>query len=84
MENKLKFIKYHLPCPSCKSSDALSLNEDGSAKCFSCDKFFPKYNANETYTEPTKGEIMNTLSTENSIFAHLTDRSISKQTAEKY
>ena len=60
MENKLKFIKYHLPCPSCKSSDALSLNEDGSAKCFSCDKFFPKYNANETYTEPTKGEIMNT------------------------
>ena len=84
MENKLKFVKYHLPCPACKSSDALSLNKDGSAKCFSCAKFFPKYNANETYTEPTRGEIMNNLSSENSIFAPLTDRSISKQTAEKY
>ena len=42
MENTLKFKKYHLPCPACGSSDALSINENGSAKCFSCDTFFPK------------------------------------------
>ena len=38
MENK--FVKYHLPCHECGSSDAVSVNEDGSAKCFSCDKFY--------------------------------------------
>ena len=41
--NQSKFVKYHVPCPECKSTDACSINEDGSAKCFSCDAFFPKY-----------------------------------------
>ena len=42
MESDLKFKDCHLPCPACGSSDALSVNENGSAKCFSCDEFFPK------------------------------------------
>ena len=55
-EQKSKFKKYHLPCPACGSSDALSVNEDGSAKCFSCDKFFPKFeeNTDEFYTPKSK------------------------------
>lgn len=29
----------HQPCPDCGSSDALTINDDGSTKCFSCGKF---------------------------------------------
>ena len=35
--------KVHQPCPICNSSDAVGVNEDGSAKCFSCDTFMPNY-----------------------------------------
>ena len=35
--------KVHQPCPLCNSSDAVGVNEDGSAKCFSCDSFIPNY-----------------------------------------
>ena len=38
-----EFVELHKPCPVCNSSDACSINEDGSAKCFSCDEFFPDY-----------------------------------------
>lgn len=31
----------HQPCPDCGSSDALTINDDGSTKCFSCGKFTP-------------------------------------------
>ena len=45
----LDFVKTHLPCPDCGSSDALCENTDGSTKCFSCGKFTP--NAEGTYQE---------------------------------
>lgn len=34
----------HQPCPDCGSSDALTVNTDGSTKCFSCGKFTPSTN----------------------------------------
>ena len=37
----MDFIKTHMPCDDCGSSDALSLNADGSTKCFACGKFTP-------------------------------------------
>jgi twinkle protein len=37
----MAFIKTHLPCETCGSSDGLSLNEDHSTKCFVCDTFTP-------------------------------------------
>ena len=37
----LDFVKTHQPCNDCGSSDALSVNVDGSTKCFSCGKFTP-------------------------------------------
>ena len=43
MENKT-WDKLHQPCPLCNSSDAVGINEDGSAKCFSCGEFMPNYN----------------------------------------
>jgi len=36
-----RWKEQHLPCPCGESSDAYSINKDGSGKCFSCDKYFP-------------------------------------------
>ena len=85
--NQSKFVKYHVPCPACKSTDACSINEDGSAKCFSCDAFFPKYSngtvmSTENYNKPTPTPKV--LNAHGGIFAKLTDRNISKETAEKF
>ena len=85
--NQSKFVKYHVPCPECKSTDACSINEDGSAKCFSCDAFFPKYSngtvmSTENYNKPTPTPKV--LNAHGGIFAKLTDRNISKETAEKF
>ena len=80
MKNKLKFVEYHLPCPSCNSSDALSLNENGSAKCFSCGKFFSKYNSNAEI----RSDVVDFKDINGGIYAPLSDRYISQQTAEKY
>ena len=41
--NESKFVKHRQPCPSCNGSDPVSINEDGSAKCFSCGTFFTDY-----------------------------------------
>jgi twinkle protein len=43
----VSFVKTHLPCPdtvNCGSTDAYALNEDGSGKCYSCNKFFKRKN----------------------------------------
>ena len=87
MESNLKFIKYHQPCPSCKSSDALSINEDGSGKCFSCDEFFPNTNNTNTYkteVNDTMQETVRELNAHGGVFAKLTDRGIAKESAERY
>ena len=85
--NQSKFVKYHVPCPECKSTDACSINEDGSAKCFSCDAFFPKYSngtvmSTKNYNKPTPTPKV--FNAHGGIFAKLTDRNISKETAEKF
>jgi hypothetical protein len=41
------FVKYHQPCPLCNSSDAASVNEDGSAYCFSCYERIADYENSE-------------------------------------
>ena len=83
-----KFIKHKLPCPKCGSSDAVSLNENGSAKCFSCDTFFTDYE-NESTTKVVnmvnKSTDNNTfLQTYTGVYGALTDRAISEKTATKF
>ena len=79
--------KVHQPCPVCDSSDAVGVNEDGSAKCFSCDTFMPNY---EQSCEGNNMEVQtdNTFKQPDNIevgsFSALTDRKISKDTAQKY
>jgi len=41
MDTQLQSLKTHQPCSDCGSSDALTINVDGSTKCYSCDKFTP-------------------------------------------
>ena len=79
--------KLHQPCPLCGSSDAVGINEDDSAKCFSCGEFMP------SYTKACGGKDMQTVTTtptkqpdmvDEGKFSALTDRKISVQTAQKY
>ena len=81
----MAFVKYHQPCPLCSSSDACSLNEDGSAYCFSCDKRITNYQ------QPIGGNIENIqthrINSVNEIegsFLALNDRGITLATAKKY
>jgi len=84
---KSTWDKVHQPCPVCNSSDAVGVNEDGSAKCFSCDTFMPNY---EQSCEGNNMEVQtdNTFKQPDNIevgsFSALTDRKISKDTAQKY
>ena len=79
--------KLHQPCPLCGSSDAVGVNADGSAKCFSCGEFMPSYD------NACQGKNMETVNTnqtkqidivDEGSFSALTDRKISQNTAKKY
>ena len=82
-QNKNGFVKYHLPCPLCSSSDAVSVNADNSAYCFSCNEYIRDYNLEQ---EPT------TINREHekkdfvgqSDFAEIVDRNIKSDTCKKY
>jgi len=75
-----KFIKHKLPCPKCDSSDAVSLNADGSAKCFSCNAFIPDYDkaddmsTNTNTIVPMKQPETSFLNSYTGVYAPLTDR----------
>jgi len=86
--NESNWVETGLPCGNCGSSDAKAINKDGSSKCFSCDKFTPAsaYQRRDESEDlksnvvpmPTKGVTMDGM------FAALTDRSITLDTAKKY
>lgn len=69
----------HQPCDSCGSSDALTINTDGSTKCFSCGEFNPRaYTHNpRTHTRMTnnfiQGEILD-----------IPSRKINRDTCKRY
>ena len=73
---KSKFVKHRLPCPKCGSSDAVSMNADKSAYCFSCSTFFTDYEtASEGKIVETTPKATNTfLDSYTGIFGELTDR----------
>ena len=87
MQTKSKFIKHKLPCPKCGGSDPVSMNDDGSAYCFSCTSFFQNYeDINEEkiveFKQPKFGNTF--LNSYTGTFNELTDRGISKKTATKF
>jgi len=87
MENidKNGFVKYHLPCPLCSSSDAVSLNKDGSAYCFSCQQYIREYNMetnHETTNRVNEYQVKDFLKESN--FAEIIDRNLKEDTCKRY
>ena len=85
--NDTTWDKLKQPCPLCNSSDAVGVNQDGSAKCFSCGEFMPNYEQacngkTMTQTQTTQTKQPDNV-TEGSFIA-LTDRKISQTTAQKF
>ena len=92
----MPFVKFHQPCNECGSSDAASVNDDGSAWCFSCNKHFKNYSTTEVHQPDTITDFevyqrnskmeqsLTRPSSFNATFNELTDRKISLATAKKY
>ena len=92
----MAFVKFHQPCNDCGSSDAVGVNDDNSAWCFSCNKHFKNYGTAEVqqpdtitdfevYQRNNKMEQSSShYSTEPASFNELTDRKISLATAKKF
>ena len=78
------FVKHKLPCPSCGGSDPVSMNNDGSAKCFSCGTFFTDYKNPKGTTTIKKVNNTSYLNAYTGTSGSLTDRNISEKTATKY
>ena len=88
----MAFVKLHQPCTLCASSDGASINDNGSAHCFSCNRHINDYYAGKN--EETEFEIhrrnkkMDDFDqpSEQSVtgFLELTDRKISLATVKKY
>ena len=78
------FVKHKLPCPSCGGSDPVSMNNDGSAKCFSCGTFFTYYKNPKGTTTIKKVNNTSYLNAYTGTSGSLTDRNISEKTATKY
>ena len=77
----MSFVETHKPCSVCDSSDGASINEDGTAKCFSCGTFYT-YEGGEMIQAP-KLVKDNVVISEGS-FNALRDRGISEATAKRY
>jgi len=85
--NDTTWDKLKQPCPLCNSSDAVGVNQDGSAKCFSCGEFMPNYEQacngkTMTQSQPTQTKQPDNVAEGN--FIALTDRKISQATAQKF
>ena len=82
-QNKNGFVKYHLPCPLCSSSDAVSVNADNSAYCFSCQEYMKDYNMEQEPTTVNR-EYEKKDFVGQSDFAEIVDRNIKSDTCRKY
>tara|TARA_R110002020_G_scaffold167017_3_gene355232 strand:- start:25150 stop:26817 length:1668 start_codon:yes stop_codon:yes gene_type:complete len=87
MVEKRHFVEYHKPCRVCGSSDAVSINNDDTARCFSCEHWFSSYSG-EDKVKDFQTHQRNTKETSGfkmeGTFQKLTDRNISESTARKY
>jgi len=83
------FVKYKQPCIECGGSDPVSINDNGTAICFNCRKWYRNYEAEtKNATAPvvvSLKETKNNMKMESSgDFNELIDRNIGLVTAKKY
>ena len=87
----MAFLKTHVRCDACGSSDGAAVNDDGSSYCFVCQKHTASVYTSEQLTTLLETN-MNTTDVDlsfTSIYKEantvsMTDRRISKATAERY
>ena len=85
--DKSTFVKYHVPCSNCGSSDARSINDDGSSYCFSCTTFFPSetgVNQQQQRGDMQTAEKITDLSYHQGSLSAIADRGINSETCKKY
>jgi twinkle protein len=93
----MAFVKFKLPCTLCPSSDAVSIDENGAAKCFSCGAWFSSYDNSVAKSKPVNYNVVDKASMQESdkivhiskddyigIISGLDDRQIKEDTAKKY
>ncbi len=86
----MPFVKHKQPCPACGGSDPVSVNDNGTGWCFSCNTHLPQYSTAEVQQPDTVTDFevyqRNSKMVENptASFSELTDRKISLDTAKKY
>ena len=83
----MAFVKTHQPCPSCQSSDGLSINADGSTYCFVCNNLTQSTEMNTLVEEkPFNTQAVDALraSLAGLPSPSIASRRISKASVEKY
>lgn len=79
------WVEHHVPCPECGSQDNVSINKDGSWKCFGGDcQAHGQHYGDGNYELSDKTKKKETKLTATGILGALTDRKISSETAKKY
>jgi len=73
-----EFIETHIECPCGDSSDAYSVNKDGSGYCFSCSQYFKPPKEEETIIES------NPVFNPDGVFSYTSHRGISENTFRYY
>ena len=84
----MTFLKTHLPCETCGSSDGLSINDDMSTKCFVCNTYIPSMNKERLEVIDVDTETKDTSSFlkeyNEGYSVSVADRRINKTTMERY
>mgnify|MGYP003111775522 FL=1 len=78
----MSFVETHKDCPTCNHRECLGVNEDGSAKCFSCGTYIRNYTGEAM--ENTPRLVKDTATIREGDFYALKDRGISLATVKKY
>ena len=83
-QNEFVAIATHQPCPDCGSSDALTINSDGSTKCHSCGIFTPTHKTQTKHTTPPMTTTALPKGRVTGSFMDIEPRKINKDTCVKY
>ena len=78
----MAFVETHRDCPSCGHKGCLAVNEDGSAKCFSCGDYIKEYTEGNMEAKPRL--VKDNVTINQGEINALSDRSISVNTCKKY
>ena len=80
----MEAVKIHQPCPDCASSDALTINDDGSTKCHSCGKFTPHRYGSADREQKVSANLRRTMLSPCCPISDLTSRKLKRETLNRF